>query len=171
MLAEMAARVHRFSALMAAFSPPRAEAVVCRHDSSSGVAATRERRGSTAGSVRLQTSQAGASDGRFSGEGATRDRASAGEPPAITAASGADASESGRLVGWLGQRQTVTPAWTLSGPACVRIRASYRRIRGSPKCGKTLLSENQVSAEIWSPSSVRTSSPYGRAISVWGDGK
>ena len=50
-------------------------------------------------------------------------------------------------------------------------RRFYRSIRGSPKSGKTLLSANQVIAEIWSPLSVRTSSPYGRAISVWGDWK
>ena len=55
----------------------------------------------------------------------------------------------------------------LIGPAA----GHYRRIRGSPKCGKTLLSPNQVIAEIRSPSSVRTSSAYGRAISVCGLGK
>ena len=36
-------------------------------------------------------------------------------------------------------------------------RGRYRRMRGRPKCGKTLLSPNQVIAEIRSPSSVRTS--------------
>lgn len=47
----------------------------------------------------------------------------------------------------------------------------YRRIRGNPKCGKTPLSPNQVSADIPSPSSVSTSNAYGRAISVRGLGK
>ena len=50
-------------------------------------------------------------------------------------------------------------------------RFSYRSIRGSPKCGKALLPPNQVIAEIRSPSRVRTSIPYSRAISVWGVGK
>jgi threonine dehydrogenase-like Zn-dependent dehydrogenase len=45
----------------------------------------------------------------------------------------------------------------------VRIDVAYvgicghRRIRGNPKFGKTLLSPNQVIADIRSPSSVRTS--------------
>ncbi len=51
------------------------------------------------------------------------------------------------------------------------LSLSYRSVRGSPKCGKTLLSANQVIAEICTPSSVRTSSPYGRAIAVWGTGR
>jgi hypothetical protein len=55
---------------------------------------------------------------------------------------------------------------------CERIaRLSYRRILGNPKCGKTLLSPNQVIADIRSLSSVRTSIAYGRAMSVWGVGK
>ena len=32
-------------------------------------------------------------------------------------------------------------------------------VRGSPKWGKTLLSENQVMAQIWSPRRVRTIIP------------
>jgi KaiC/GvpD/RAD55 family RecA-like ATPase len=50
-------------------------------------------------------------------------------------------------------------------------RLSYRSIRGSPKCGKTLLSPNQVIADIRSPSSVRANNAYGRAMSVWGEGR
>jgi hypothetical protein len=46
----------------------------------------------------------------------------------------------------------------------------YRRILGNPKCGKTLLSPNQVIADIRSLSSVRTSIACGRAMSVWGWG-
>ena len=49
-------------------------------------------------------------------------------------------------------------------------RLSYRSIRGSPKCGKRLVSGNQVSADIRSPSSVRTASERARAISVCADG-
>jgi hypothetical protein len=50
-------------------------------------------------------------------------------------------------------------------------RLSYRSIRGSPKCGKTLLSPNQEIADIPSPSSVRTNNAYGRVMSVWGTGR
>src|SRR5262245_60832532 len=42
---------------------------------------------------------------------------------------------------------------------------------GSPKRGNTPLSPNHVMAEIWSPSSVRTMSPYGRAITVSASGR
>jgi hypothetical protein len=42
----------------------------------------------------------------------------------------------------------------------------FRRARGSPKYGKTLLSPNHVIAERRSPSSVSTISPYGRAIAA-----
>ena len=45
-------------------------------------------------------------------------------------------------------------------------RLSYRSVRGSPKCGKTLVSPNQVIADIRSPSSVRTNNAYARAISA-----
>jgi hypothetical protein len=50
-------------------------------------------------------------------------------------------------------------------------RLSYRSVRGSPNWGKTLLSANQVIADIRSPSSVRTNSPRGRAMSVLGMGR
>jgi hypothetical protein len=56
-------------------------------------------------------------------------------------------------------------------PQAATARRSYRSIRGSPKCGKTLLSANHVIAEIRSPSSPRTTRPYGRAISVRASGK
>ena len=46
-----------------------------------------------------------------------------------------------------------------------------RSVRGSPKCGKTLLSANQVISAMPSSARVSTTSPYGRAMSVWGDGK
>jgi hypothetical protein len=82
-----------------------------------------------------------------------------------------------RLVRWRGT-PSITGAVSSTGvagfPGLIRERVAglcYRSIRGSPKSGKTLLSANQVIVEIWSPSSVRTSSPYGRAISVCGDGK
>jgi hypothetical protein len=50
-------------------------------------------------------------------------------------------------------------------------RPSYRSVRGSPNWGKTRLSANQVIADIRSPSSVRTNSPRGRAMSVLGMGR
>jgi hypothetical protein len=50
-------------------------------------------------------------------------------------------------------------------------RLAYRSIRGSPKCGKTLLSANHVMAEILSRSSVRTNNAYGRATSVCREGR
>ena len=48
----------------------------------------------------------------------------------------------------------------------VRGALSYRSVRGSPSCGKTLVSPNQVIADIRSPSSVRTNNAYARAISA-----
>lgn len=45
------------------------------------------------------------------------------------------------------------------------------RVRGSPKWGNTRLSPNQVIAEIRSPSSVSTISPYGRAIALSASGR
>ena len=45
------------------------------------------------------------------------------------------------------------------------------RVRGSPKCGNTLLSANHVISAMALAASVSTSSPYGRAMSVWGAGK
>ena len=47
----------------------------------------------------------------------------------------------------------------------------YRSVRGSPNCGKTLVSANQVIAEIRSPSSVRTNSRAARAMAVSGTGR
>ena len=47
----------------------------------------------------------------------------------------------------------------------------YRSVRGSPNWGKTLVSANQVIADIRSPSSVRTNNPRGRAMSVLGMGR
>ena len=54
----------------------------------------------------------------------------------------------------------------LAQPASGLNPGSYRRIRGSPKCGNTPLPPNQVIAEIPSPSSVSTSIADGRATSV-----
>ena len=56
-----------------------------------------------------------------------------------------------------------------AAPTFIRDRIAAfptRRIRGKPKCGKTLLPPNQLIADIRSPASVRTSKAYGRAISV-----
>jgi hypothetical protein len=50
-------------------------------------------------------------------------------------------------------------------------RLSYRSIRGSPNCGKTLVSPNQVIVDIRSPSSVRTNNAYARAISACASGR
>ena len=50
-------------------------------------------------------------------------------------------------------------------------RLSYRSVRGSPKWGKTLVSPNQVIADIRSPSSVRTNNAYARAISDCASGR
>ena len=47
----------------------------------------------------------------------------------------------------------------------------YRSVRGSPNCGRMLLSANQVMADIWSPSMVRTNSPNARATPVSGTGR
>ena len=49
--------------------------------------------------------------------------------------------------------------------------SSYRSIRGSPKCGKTLVSVNQVIADIRWPSSVRTTNEDARAMSVCAAGR
>jgi hypothetical protein len=80
--------------------------------------------------------------------------------------------------GWIAPGLSITLALNSRGvgsfPSLIReriARLSYRSIRGRPNCGKTLLSANHVMAEMWSPSSVRTSRPYGRAIAVWGLGK
>ena len=44
-------------------------------------------------------------------------------------------------------------------------------VRGSPKCRKTPVSANQVTAAIASPASVSTMSPYGRAIAACASGR
>jgi hypothetical protein len=44
-------------------------------------------------------------------------------------------------------------------------------VRGSPKCGNTLLSAKKVISATLLPASVSTRSPYGRPISVCGQGK
>ena len=46
-----------------------------------------------------------------------------------------------------------------------------RNVRGRPNCGKTLLSPNQVIADIRSLSGVRTSMAHGLAMSVLGGGE
>ena len=53
-------------------------------------------------------------------------------------------------------------------PASASPASSYRSVRGSPNWGKTLVSANQVIADIWSPSSVRTNSPRRpRDVGMW----
>jgi hypothetical protein len=55
--------------------------------------------------------------------------------------------------------------------AALRRSGGYRSTRGSSKRGKAPLSANQVIAEIRSPASVMTSSPYGRAVPACADGR
>jgi hypothetical protein len=69
------------------------------------------------------------------------------------------------------QHQVESDTWICSSQTARKLRESYRRVRGSPNCGKTLLPPNHVIADIRSPSSVSTNSAYARAISVWGLGK
>jgi hypothetical protein len=50
-------------------------------------------------------------------------------------------------------------------------RLSYLSVRGSPNWGKTLVSPNQVIADIRSPSSVRMNNANARAISACASGR